>query len=187
MLRNYGKLTIYATLFFVLINLSCKDNPTAPPIGVNLITNPTFELNGSPSLWGWQIIDSTAVRITDVVPAGATGHSVLMLRGRGFGENLISTSVHTYAGRHVFKLSCWCKRIGVSGIIYHQRNHDEDTPQGNGITPSDTVWKYYSRIDSIPLNSNDSLFIQIVGPYWVGSPTEYDTSWFFNPKFELLD
>lgn len=83
-------------------------NPSGPWSGLpDLIVNSTFEMDGKPSLEGWQYLDTSGFSFPADVPPGGVGNSLRMptvwfapIRHTG-----IWTTVQLPAGWHVYGLS----------------------------------------------------------------------------------
>ncbi len=157
-------------LILVLINLvllsSCKESTTGPSLNVNLLTNPTFEQNGTPSFHGWTVVDTVGVELSADIPSNGSGRSIIVHPSWlptwpiGIAYQVIPAS----AGTHFYRISVFGKRSGVSGGIAVRLNRPDNNPaQGwfPGIAIVDTVWTFYSQINTITASAGDSLFFAV--------------------------
>lgn len=181
----------YETTFILLVALtalSCKDTVTNPTSGINLISNSSFDLNGTPSLQGWTVSDTSGVRYSTDIPQGGSGYSIV-LGAQWFApwpNGSIFVGIPTQNGPHRYRLSNWGKKINISGGVFIYLNR----PTGNSsqfiaaLPVVDTLWTFYSRTDTITTIISDSLFINISGG---GTEIASGTTYFNTCKFEKLD
>ena len=177
-------------LLLALALVGCKQTSTEPTSEVNLITNSTFEANGVPSLNGWEFPDTSAVHFSIDIPPTGLGYSIVF-GVRYFGiwpNNSIYTTITGLSGKHRYRLSVFGKGTPVAyGGVYVYRNRPSSTNSilFGSLEIRDTVWTFYSRIDTLNTTSSDTLFINVTGGAAELFPS---TSIYFNTcKFERLD
>ncbi len=177
------------TLCLAFASLSCKESTTGPSQGVgNLLTNPTFEENGVPSLHGWVVPDSSIIHFSTDIPPDGSGHTIT-LDAHWYAPwpyGTIYQIVIPVAGTHKYRLSVFGRRVGVGGLIlaYFRRPSATGSALRFQLTISDTVWAYYSLTDTITTSATDSLFLTITGG---GTEVRAGTSYFNTCRFEELD
>jgi hypothetical protein len=147
--------------------LSCNETTTGPVNEPNLLSNSTFDSSGIPSLRNWIVSDSSAVHFSSSVPLGGSGHTIV-LQAQWFGpwpNNSIYQAVVAPAGTHIYRLSVFGKRTGVSGEVVVSRNRPTEGNSTNFILLSiaDTAWTFYSRIEAVTATTNDSFFVTLSG------------------------
>lgn len=102
------KVFIYV-LFAVtpLLLVSCSKSPTAPNNTGNLISNPDFKSNGSPSLAGWAINDTARVKVVSNAPPGVTTWSLWTApAGSLIPGGVATTYVTGESGQGIYRFSC---------------------------------------------------------------------------------
>ena len=184
-------------LFFLLPGLSCTETIIGPSSGANLLTNPTFEWNSVPSLYGWTVSDTTGMQFSTDVPPGGSGKSIL-LPPMGFPESpegAVYQIIPASEGSHKYMISVFGKTtesflathffLGSVGIVLN-RPGGSNTTNLPGITVADTMWKFYFRIDTINAVAGDTIFVTISGGACEVCPIAATTS-FNTCKFEKLD
>jgi len=157
----------------VLFFTSCKDDSN-PVIydDVNLISNPSFEENGNPTLRGWEV--SGSINFYEDTPAGGGKYSVGINTVWGIPE-YISVTVPVSEGKRIFTFTCWSKAERLPSEI--SMHLIRDTIITNSfVTVSDSNWKSYTIVDTISVVRGDSLRIYLKGgsSQLLSSKTFYD-------------
>lgn len=174
-------------LLILIVGLSCKNIPTEPT-EVNLLTNPTFELNGAPSLHGWIVSNSAVVQFSNDVPHYGSGRSIIF---KSWGKspplsNSIFAMIPAPAGTHIYRLSIFGKKSGVvGGLVYIGCNlrSNATAEYYSSIPVVDSMWTFYSKIDTLTTDVSDTLFVVMNG----GSAcTESGSTHFNTVKFDKL-
>jgi hypothetical protein len=158
-------LFMYICILGTVIVVNSCTNSTEPRLyPVSLVSNPSFEISGNPTLDGWKILDSTSVRLVEDTPS-AGGRWSLRLEASAFPGSAAYTKVPASQGRHRYRSSFWCKRAGVTlgsaGIFFLP--HDTSSMLLNFLPVHDTVWTFHSFLDTVNANAGDSLRIILVG------------------------
>lgn len=173
----------------LLFSLGCTDSGTEPSVGVNLLVNPTFQLNGAPSLHGWIVPDTSVARFSNDVPLFGSGHSIVL---RSWGRspmfsNSIFAMIPANDGTHRYRLSVIGKKRDVVGglvtVGINLRSAAMARYHGS-IVIEDSAWTLYARIDTISTTVQDTLFVVISGSI---SCTEFGSTHFNTCRFERLD
>ncbi len=154
------------TLLCSLVIIGCQQSPTGPSLNTNLLINPIFEQNGMASLNGWVVVDSVGVRLSSDVPSSVSGHSIIVGPSwlPTWPIGIVYQGIPASAGTHIYRLSVFGKKSGVSGGVAVRLNRPENNPvQGwlPGITVMDTIWTSYSRDDTVTAASGDTLFFAV--------------------------
>ncbi len=98
-------------LSVLLITLlsSCNKSSTGPTQSSgNLIENPTFEVNGKPSLSSW-VCDTSLATIVQAAPTGDGTWSLQLQPGWIPQQGFAQTYVSAQSGVGVYKLTVWMK------------------------------------------------------------------------------
>ncbi|MDI6802828.1 MAG: hypothetical protein QME58_03145 [Bacteroidota bacterium] len=175
-------------LLILIVVLSCK-NMTTEPTEVNLLINSTFELNGDSSLYGWIVSYPSVVQFSNDVPSYGSGRSIIF---QSWGKspplsNSIFAMIPAPAGTHIYRLSIFGKKSGVvGGWVYIGRNlrSAATAEHYSSISVVDSVWTFYSKIDTLTTDVRDTLFVVITGG---SSCTEWGSTHFNTCKFEKLN
>jgi hypothetical protein len=152
-------------VFLCLLALSCTKSPTSPSSlssSVQLLVNPTFLWNGSPSLYGWSQSDLLRTYFSNDTPLGGSGNTLVFLpTGRtvqGIYQNLPALQ-----GMHVYKLTFFGKINGIdvgANLAFVPAGRNVQIG-GLGATVYDTTWGLYSVIDTLTANPGDSLIVSV--------------------------
>ncbi len=163
---KYFTFFVGLALFLLTISIRCNTNknPLSSKDNTNIILNSSFEENGHQSLKYWYV-DSTQIPYfdTDVPPGG--GKWSIYLEASWYGPLPKSPSylLPLSSGKHILNLSLWGKYKSVHGSAFLiQKNKDMQNMVGK-IVIEDTTWTKYSFIDTVQLNTNDSLLILLYG------------------------
>ncbi len=163
----------------------CSERLTGPESPSNLIGNPGFETNGSPSWAEWGQYENTRGELTDEKPFPGPGYSMLLAAYNGYETNLIYARVRTVPGSHVYRMSCWARSSGRPGKIYLEYRPkgggDPDRIQGEIVTIRDTVWEFYEQTYRIVIGQGDELYLFLNGGCYNLSPVPAGKTWFYFP------
>jgi hypothetical protein len=161
------KTLIVLLVSFLFISISCHDNSTGPDGGSNLIQNPTFEVNGLPSLKGWKVAESSTVTFSTDVPFGGGGHSIIISADvdMPWPANSIYASIPLSQGTHTYRLSFYGKKSGTGGgvIVYYNRPGSTNYRQFMSLSVAKSYWMHYTLSDTLTCKLNDTLFVSIHG------------------------
>lgn len=154
------KVFIFLSLFYPSFWIDgCGQFGTNPFTEAGLITNPSFEIFGQPSQKSWT--DGGA--IVQDAPRGG-GRWCLEMEATWFPAVNVSTTIPAPFGLHQYKFSVWGKYHGVihgTARLMIKRADSMDFRTSIGVT--DTVWTYYTAVDTIRANPGDSLVVQLTG------------------------
>jgi hypothetical protein len=163
---------IQAIVFIIIlscINFNCSTGVESIP-DLNLLSNGSFEINGHPSLAGWNIYwyDSSAVIFSNDVPPGGGSHSVRLVN-RWVSSGWIQTTIAALPDTHIYRLSAYGK---ISPGYYPSYGwislamHKADTVLNElNLYFEDTSWVFESIIDTLKGFPGDSIEIHIRGDY----------------------
>ncbi len=171
------KTKIIFTLIIFAGIYGCKKNSQTPvqpqPENNVFVVNPTFYVNGVPSLEGWTVPDSNTVRFSDDIPPNGSSSSIVfnvsMGPMLGWPDNSIYTTFTVPEGRHVYRLSVVGKMKFVGGASSGEVEVNCNRPESNNskyltsIDILDTNWVTYSCIDTIQTVPGDSIYLTIYG------------------------
>ncbi len=159
------------TAIFSVAFFSCNDLFTNPQSGGNnLLKNPSFEMNGKPSLKYWSFRDTSnlhLVQFSNDMPTKDGTNSVILNTTQPYPLSWCSIcqSIPLSNGKHVYKFSCWAKNEGISGNVYiffKNKNIDE-IKYDKQIEIKDTIWTNYSILDTINAGKTDSAIVVLSG------------------------
>lgn len=128
----------------------------------NLISNPSFEFNGQPSLTGWTINDTIWAKTVPGAPAGEGSWSLWLAPEFGpmpGGE--AETIVTGESGNFVYQLSFWERNFGAlfSGIITINQFRENDIIFSTNISANASFWTLFSKSIKLSLLQTDTLKI----------------------------
>ena len=154
-------------LFILILNLlRCNKNNSPLEVNnkTNLIKNPSFELNGQPSLKYWIVQDSSKIDFSKNTPVDGSKWSIL-IHAEHYGppQKTLSYFVPLSSGRHILKFSIYgkSKTIHGSAFLILQKDGNSKITAQNFI--ADTSWTKYSTIDTLTISESDSLFVVLSG------------------------
>lgn len=147
-----------------LLLVSCSKSPTAPNNTGNLITNPDFQLNGSPSLAGWAINDTAWVKVVSNAPPGVTTWSLWTAPAGGIIPGGVATTYVTgQSGQGIYRFSCAEVNMahGYWGYATIAQLRSRTTISSRSISLEDSVWAMYTMSDTLDLLPSDTISITI--------------------------
>jgi len=160
------------TIHFVLVAIctlgfeQCSTS-VEPTTASNLISNGSFEMNGSASLSGWEIAtpDSSTVSFSNDVPPSGGSYSV-QLEYKAVHPGDIRTYIPTTPGTHVYRLTVWGKTsvgsFGAGWMLVGLQSADT-TIFMDQMSFTDAMWVSKSLIDTLTCNSGDKIGISLRG------------------------
>lgn len=167
-------ITINAMLF-----TSCVKSPTAPNATGNLIQNSTFLSGGSPSLAGWVVNDTSAVRVVSNAPSGSTALSIALEPAVGpFGGGVAATYATGESGTHIYTLSAWERNYAswYWGTMQLSQIRNGRTIAYKAISAYDSTWTRFTLSDTLDMLSSDSLAVVLGAPSVSASAHRYRTA-----------
>jgi hypothetical protein len=177
------KLTLLSTCLLIILFFGCNSDTTGPATPINLINNSSFEIEGVGSLAGWWVSDTTLIHVSQDVPPGYGGHSVAIgIASEVSNSNIVADIIKLPQGLHTYRLSVWYKTTGMGEIGWM-----DNTGRSFYKTVTDSSWTYFSRTDTLTVSYQDTLNYSMDGGFTRDRPPFFDTTWFYNPRFEILD
>jgi hypothetical protein len=165
-MKRFFYFTLLALVVIIIIS-SCKksglDNGSDLTGQVNLITNPSFEINGQKTLIGWY--PSMTIFFVNDVPTGG-GNWAIWMGGGNFTGNIF-TAVPAQSGTHEYYLSIYGKESkqeegnGFSRVQLILK-HANDLFFLKYLSIKDTTWTLYSLQDTLTASTNDTLIVKII-------------------------
>jgi hypothetical protein len=164
---------LYTLTFALIHSMSCKKSENAvaaPPTDANLIVNSSFELNGAPTLQGWNSnsVDTSYVNFSGDTPSGGGSYSV-RLRNGWTVRSTIWYCLMPPIGTHRYQLSVWAKAMRSNAleeaggdVILMTRNGGVSSLR-KSIHFADTIWATGSLIDTLTTSSSDSVVVTLRG------------------------
>jgi len=165
--------TLVSLCAVILLALTgCSDNNIYgvwPPLGSNLISNPSFEYKNAPTLDGWtpSTSDTAFVNFSEDVPPDGGSYSV-RLRNEWSFPGSIRYAIAPVPGRDRYRLAVWGKAV-KSGSLFAGGWMALQTTK-NGIDTvqrylhfTDSVWTYGQFDVTIPAGTADSIIVQLRG------------------------
>jgi hypothetical protein len=178
-------LALLALFFGGMLQGCSKSNPTGPSSGGDLLANPSFELNGSPSLQDWtQAYTDTSVHFfsSDVPPDG--GRYSIVIDAVWGPPYTVSQAVPADAGNHRYEFSAWAKRSGFGGQMRISLQRSDSTYFEKTMNIVDTAWTQYSIIDTVTAESGDSVVVSVTGGF---SQLLFGQTYFDDCDLERID
>ena len=152
-------------IFLIIILTKCNINKNPFfSYNTNIIKNSSFEINGNTSIKYW-FVNNTQIPYFDNDTPPDGGKWSLYLKANWYAPLPKSPSylVPLPSGEHLLNLSLWGKYKTIHGSAFLiLKNNDERNIVGQ-IDIIDTSWTYYSRVDRVRINANDSLFVLLFG------------------------
>jgi hypothetical protein len=188
-------------LLFVLLCWSCTMNtevlPTKPrpKVGVNLIANPGFQVNGTPSLQGWDAPYPSVVEFSDdippVLPTGLRNNVNTIVFHvtppvlNGPSNNWIFYSFIFPEGKYKLRFSLWSKYTRKPSVVSIVNMTDLSYPFAFFVP--DTAWTLYSDTCTLTISSRDSLVLCLGGlQALVECPDPGSINYYNSPCLEIL-
>ncbi len=155
----------------------------------NLLSNPSFEADGQPSLTGWRWMwgDSSNTGFSSDAPALGGAWSLRFGNGYPFPP-ICTQSVSTPVGPHRYRFSIWAKAYGfLDGDAYvGVKTGDTITTRISvHVQRSDTAWTYYEFVGTISTGQSESLSVSLTTGFLSGT-MKGASVWFDLCRLELL-
>jgi len=158
MKRIIEKTAILLALISFLSMNTCKQNSVSPNNLVpNLIQNPSFEVNGQPSLQTW-VADTMLVKPVQDAPTGGGNWSIHLEAG-WVSEGAATTFVTGQSGTGVYRLSAYVKNIVVGGTLSVGLWKNSTMNNGKIARADSAGWQQVTLIDTLTLQPNDSIIV----------------------------
>ena len=151
-------ISLMVFLFMVLTKCDTDKNPLSYD-DTNIIMNSSFEENGSPSLDHWTVYDSKIVCFDNDVPPGGGKWAVYFHAGWFPSVYTLSYFLPLTSGEYILNLSLWARYKSIRGSAFLMLKRDNIEKIIESIEIKDTEWTKYSVLDTLRINSGDSLFI----------------------------
>ena len=137
------------------------------PSGTNLLRNSSFESNGSPSLQGWWVMDSSDVQFVQDTPSGGGSWSIKLESVWGLPPFVpfVRSTIASPPGTHQYRFSLWAKVIGVGGSAFFMVKTPDTLITRRSIMIADTAWTSYSVLDTLTTDAGDSLLVVLSGGF----------------------
>ena len=197
-MNHVAKWVFPAIAFYCLVNFSCNDKITypAPQYPINLLTNSAFEVNGKPSLDGWNVFYTNDIHLSTDVPPGKAGYSAVVDNGLDTvylsePPPLMYQVVRLPYGKHVYRLSFWTKNEVASPyyvegcFIVPLYRGDTMAWEGWTFYTDDTSWTFYSAFsDTFDVQQPENFVAWISEPNCdsIGART-----WYYDVKLEVMN
>jgi len=164
-------------LSLIIVFNSCNSSLTGPALTsdqINLLKNPSFELNGKPTLEGWETTIASPGFSNDT-PNKLSNWSVYIRTFNPFSLSTIPLTelyqkVKLQSGAYIYTFSCWVKmdsaENGRADLIEYK---SDNSRKMKSVKISNAFWANYSVTDTISSNAIDSVQVNIFGGYETGS------------------
>lgn len=146
----------------LILAFGCKKDLPVPPAG-NLISNPSFDSAGHPSLQGWT--GNGYSFVNDVPPGG--GPWSLQLQPQWMFEGYAETYVTGFSGNCNFKLTCYAKAYSNGNFSGYGtislRLKKQNIPWISLVTDSvlNSNWQNYSLTANVSLQPTDEIIVHL--------------------------
>jgi len=168
---------IYALSFLTIF--SCKESknilePEKPSYQTLLYSS--YEKDGQPDNNGWFIKNESSENYSPDVPQDGGSYS-LSLKGDSIfliGQ-FAKFTLPAINGNNIYRFSFWGKQQGASGIVHiYVKTSDTSGYYTKSKRADNSIWSYYSVVDTIQTNENDSLVMTIGGSLaWIPNGKAY--------------
>jgi hypothetical protein len=163
---------IFLVILAAVLIISCSDEIVSPGFTPNLITNSSFEINGIPSLRGWEVNGEISF-FRDTPPEG--GRFSIGIQEAWGPPYYAAYSLPAERGTRIYKLSCWAKTDSIPAAITFTLVGDT-VKQSKSIEVTDRAWRLYTLTDTVVSSRGDSIKIFLNGSisHLLPSRTYYD-------------
>lgn len=169
---NFKWTAVFLTVVSLVLT-SCTTSPTSPNGSGNLIRNWTFRSGNEPSLAGWQIADTSRVKVVANAPTGSGTWSIWLAPqvGPSIG-GLASTSVTGLSGRSVYALSGWERNFAgwYWGNATLGQIRNGSLISYKSWTINDTTWTPFFFADTLDMLPTDTIVIGLNAPSYAVIP-----------------
>jgi len=161
-------ISIAIFISILVIVPSCKEDTIAPSKSpVNLIQNSSFESNGQPSLQSWWVPDTIVSRLVEDAPQSGRKWSLELVPGWIPQQFCARTYLSGQSGTGIYKLTISMKNLTLANMwdpcILLGRIVNNKWTSSKTISTNSTSWQTLSIIDTISLQPNDTLAVQLSG------------------------
>lgn len=166
------KIGLIFMLFILSVSLIQCSNPVEPAASSNLLLNPSFSINGKPSLDNWNIMNASLVNLTSDFPPFLWGNVKWCVAAHTLeGQNtnfialgMVSQNVKLLSGKHIYTLSFWAKNdsINPGGAEIHLPVADA-WKYDKGVSVSSSLWSKYFLVDTLSSDQFSSVEIMLIG------------------------
>ena len=151
-------------LMLLVFALQCEDPGDIEPD--NLITNPSFEMAGQPSIDGWNYLVIVGNEYYDFVkdtPPGGGSWSVQVRSGRALEPGFVETMLSGINDEGIFELSAWMKsaREIFGGSISLTQTRYGNVVHSKYLYLAPTEWTRVSFRDTLDIDTSDTLHIKL--------------------------
>jgi hypothetical protein len=154
--RQLVSISFFLCIPFCSLSLSSPNNDST-----NLLQNSSFEFNNQPTLQYW-IADTTLRKFAHDVPLDGGQWSLQLSPGWYPQEGFARSYVSAQLGVGVYQLTVWIKSInGWRGSVRLGQWSQNDWVNSRQIFCDSSAWTQYSLIDTISLQPNDSIAVQL--------------------------
>jgi hypothetical protein len=176
MYRKIKSIILFSfTIFGVILMFACHKQeaggPIYPPDTVNLVPNSSFEIDGSPSLSGWDL-HTQGVGFISGVPPGSGYYSIFIMSSWPPDNYYIQTTVPAIPGTYSYLLSFFGKESGSLELFLKKT---DTLILCQRLVTTDTVWTRYSVMDTISAEKGDSLTVRANA-----APTEHPVTCYYD-------
>lgn len=156
---------LYLMLALLAFTSQCEE-PTNGINSENLITNPSFEMDGQPSIDDWNYLVIVGHEYYDFVkdtPPSGGGWSVQVRSGRALEPGFVETMLSGINDEGIFELSAWMKsdREIFGGSILLTQTRDGNVIHSKCLYLAPTEWARVSFRDTLDIDSSDTLHIKL--------------------------
>ncbi len=141
---------------------SCTQSTTSFNESGNLIQNPGFISNDSPSLAGWQVNNTSWVKVVANAPPGSETWSLSLAPSAGpVPGGTATTFIAGQSGRSVFRFSCWEHNFSnwYWGQVYIIQVRGGRAIASASLDLNDTTWTTASLSDTLEMLPTDTIAI----------------------------
>ncbi len=164
-IKSHLALIILGVLQFIPI--ACTMNSSSPNKSGNLVSNPDFESNGSPSLAGWKVNDTGWVQIVSNAPSGSKLLSLWLEPSFGPAAGGTATTYITgQSGNGVYNFSCWERNFAnwYWGYVLIEQVRNGQVISSRNLNTNDTLWTMFTLADTLDMQASDTLLISLNAP-----------------------
>ena len=154
--RNF---TVISYLFLVFLLVRCADSSVESKPDNNLISNGSFEFNGTPTLDGWRFGNEQLAELVKQAPPKGGNWSLQLTSDWAPTTGFAYTPVTKVRNGDVVKLSAFIRTNGGNASIALSYNS-----YLKSAFTRDTVWTQISVTDTLSLAQGDTLWVILSSP-----------------------
>jgi hypothetical protein len=143
-------------------SISCNDSGTEPLTDGEMIKNGSFEFNDIPSLEWWELGNRDFAELVNDAPPEGGNWSLRLTSDGSPTSSYAYTNVSGVKSGDVLLLSAYIKAGGFDGggsIDLRTGQFFTITETDKSVSSGDTSWTQISLVDTIDLNSGDSVWV----------------------------